>query len=118
VSFALRVSLASSAVAFDVWLSFARRYCWRLEPPFWGHHLLDRSRRLAQDLDLVLQLGDTERCCNLPHAPSGLDQIKSLATERGRIRLGHNPEASFEVTKRSVSQHLSPENQGNIKVSG
>ena len=42
-----------------------------LEPAFWGHHLLHRRGRLAQDLDLVLELAD---------ASMGAGQLSGLAT--------------------------------------
>jgi hypothetical protein len=125
------------------------------EPPFWGHHLLDRGRRLTQDLDLVLQLGDPlvgrgqscrfhrrrggrfdpsldeicerQRCRHDSAIPSVIatsrtlrpDSTRSRAFRRNAAGYGLGiTEASFDVTKPSVSQHPSPENLGNIKVCG
>ncbi len=43
--------------------------CHETEPHSWGHHYLDRGRRLAQDLDFLLEIAD---------APPGRGQLRGL----------------------------------------
>jgi hypothetical protein len=74
-----------------------------LEPVFWGHHLLDRSSGLAQDLVLFLQLADTPmsfgELSRLRRARADLqaavDQIPRLPPIQARLR---DPERRGDVT--------------------